>query len=772
MSPLLALILGSSIGVATFTMWRIDVFSKQREYDLDRNTYELIHPSGLTEESVKNYAHAIGNNLDNGLARFQGVPTISFEVWATDRGISHRHRVPALDAGYIIDQLEEHLDGIDILPLDDVEDPTDERLEPTEFTFGMELFMTNPVRTLRIYNSKAHSAKILRALQTDQPDETVVLQWIISHSTKIKAPDSGKAIASRPTFWQALIFGIEPSKDEVADRRAKAVEQQFAAVGRIAAVAETEKRAKQLVMKVLRAIQSENHENKIYGKPIPANRLYSAMNDARTPMMFGNQLTVSELIALVGWPIGDPKVPGLRQGSARRIAPTEAVARSGGRNLGWSNVSGSKKRPVHLSYEYTDLNCIYAGMIGSGKSVGMANAFYDDVQNGYGAIVIDASESRSPQSLASRAVDYIPHHRINDTLFIDVQGNADHPIGFNLFDQGLGRGAIDQIVGVFTSLYPDIAQGVSVRDLLYHGVWTLVDHGGLTLVDLGALIRPNNPAETAWADEVIKNVKDPDLRDFWERIAKTGRGNPKKASEWERYTDPLYRRLWQLLGRPEIRNMIGQTKSALVWEDILKNNKIVIISLSGLPRDSAELLGSLLTQTLWSSVQRLTPDKGNGLYLDEFQITSNIKEGLDDMLNRGRKHKLWTTLGTQFLSDLPAKTKNAIYNNVGTRVIYRTSADEALMWRRQFASDQLKESDFQQARPHEAIVQLPTGTGRSIVTIKALPPAEPMGTAHQVILNAIHQYGKPVEAVRQEIIDRRKPTKTVTRNEPAIGWEI
>ncbi|MBW4816121.1 type IV secretory system conjugative DNA transfer family protein [Rhodococcus qingshengii] len=729
----------------------------QDQYDADRTSHQLVFPTNVTEKQVQAVIRSIGSNLRDN--KFTGDPSIVFEVHSSERGIQHLLRVPSRDAEYLLDQVEGHLPGIDIVPVEKAVQPS--------YNHGVRLFMTNPERTLRFDNTADYSTKILKSLLTTG-SETVTLQWIAYHSDRPKLIESDQGLAkSKPSLFDVVVRGTKATKDEVADRREKVNDQIFTVVGRIAASAATEARAKELVLKVTRAITSENGAaNRLYSKPIPLGKLNPMVHGAVTPFNKGNMFSASELVAYLGWPVGDPQIQGLSQGVARRIPPTEAVSRVG-RQIGWSNIPGIN-RPIAQSYDYANLNTLFAGMIGSGKSVGMSNSFHDDVSNGYGAIVIDASASESPQSLANRALDSIPKWRADDVIRVHVLADADHPVGFDPINQGAGRGAIDQITGVFTSLYPDIATGVSVRDLLHHGLWTIIDHGGLNLIDLGVLIRPQTSAEVAWADAIIKKITDPDLREFWKRMEKIGRGGPKQT-EWDRYVDPLYRRLWQLVGRPEIRNMIGQSSNSLNWEEILTQNKIVVISLAGLPKDSAELLGSLLVETLWTTAQRLSPERGNALYLDEFQVTANIKNGLDDLLNRGRKHNLWVTLGTQFISELPKKTKTAIFNNVGTRIIYRTSYEEAHMWRQEFGSELLSDYDFQHARVHEAIAQIPDSSGRSIVTIKARPPQEPTGAASYIASRSRARYGRPVEEVRKEIAARRTPAKVQPQTTKPVG---
>lgn len=237
----ISLLLATAVVTPVIYYGRREMRGNQHKLDTDRSTYELIYAKGLTETAVHDYLRSIGNTLRGRLGLIKGVPTVAFEVWSTPKGFSHRLRVPSLESEYLIGQLEAHIPGIDITPMDELT-AEDERLKPAEFTLGVELYMSEPMRKLRISSSDAHARKILEAMRSDEAGEIVLLQWLISHSDQTKA--DGRMVSSRPTFWQALILGVDATPEEAADRKAKAAEQQFSAVGRIAAVAKDEKRPK------------------------------------------------------------------------------------------------------------------------------------------------------------------------------------------------------------------------------------------------------------------------------------------------------------------------------------------------------------------------------------------------------------------------------------------------------------------------------------------------------------------------------------------------
>ena len=720
----------------------------QRSYDGSRLLYEVVLPAGLKQDRVQAFLRAVGGNLRAGMGRWYGTPTIVFETHYMDTGIKHHLKVPESIASYVIAELHTSIPGVDVTPIEDQ--------EPVVWTDGVELRMSNGARTLRIANAEDYAARILGSVPMVETDERVVVQWVISHSDRKKQTSKDRVASSEFSFTRALLLGTQAAQPEVQDRKSKESEQNFTAIGRIGVVAKPA-RARQLVSGVVRALRSENDDNQFIPKPM---RELTAIESAATPLMMSCQFTVSELTPVIAWPIDDPQIAGLSQGSTRRIPATEAISRTG-RVLGHSNIPG-RERPVALAYEQADLHVLFAGMLGGGKSSLMANLAAQDMDNGYGVIVVDASGSRSDQSLYSRVLSLVPPERVKDVISINVVEDADNPVGFNLFDQGSGRGAIDQLVGVFTSLYPQIATGVAARDLLYHGIWTLLTRPGTTIIDLAALMRPGNPTEQKWREQIIAELQDQELKDFWARLAKD-----KKA---DIYLDVLMTKLWQLNGRPEIKNMLGQSEKNLNLESVLRDNKILLISLSGLPTDSAELLGTLIVSTLWNAAQRFTPEKSNFLYLDEFQVTTRVQEGLEDILRRSRKHKLGLVLGTQYIERLNRDLQAAILNSTGTQVIFQTGANEASIWRNAFGRGVVSEDDFLRIRKYEAIANIANQSGSSLVTIKALAPMKPTGFAQPAIQASRAKYGKATAAVRQEMIERRSPRRRTTSSRPIPHW--
>lgn len=1065
--------------------------SSQHKYDAARQTYEIVLPTNLDEERVKDFLRSIGSSQVHGVSRLLGVPTVAFETHYTAVGISHRIRVPQSWAEYLMSNLEAAMPGTDITP---IEEP-----EELEFTSGIEIGLSDGARTIRISNTKAMVARLLGSVSTLEADEHVVVQWVISHSDRVKQTTKPTVGSSKFSILGALFLGNEARPPEVTDRKTKESEQNFTAVGRVGAVAATERRSNELTSRIIRALRSENDDNRFVARRL---KNLDSINTATTPLLMGAQFTVSELAPVVAWPIGDPSIPGLVQGSNRRFPATEAIARVG-RVLGHSNVKG-RERPIALSYKwaaehvflggrtgclhpdtpiydpvakttrtvkqrYDDgvpfdvfamheqhlvvaradapirfrkvgmyrlynsehsvvvtgqhrvwngqayvevgklflsqatepvrlpsisafdlsrlqrdaqrstrkeldstggyrpslhsrdlrplpaqgtyrasapllvdadvpcyqphtgvqehrlerihpdpafahsskrssshlaslchaplplaregtsllgsrrdqsssqsgvcycpqstgvstpeyrppstcsqvvlseselppscsnhsqhtgerraarisgidepldvpslifsepsqgavpcgdllfneyfkydtfqveqeedetyydfhvpryLNYLATGLIhhNTGKSTLMANMAAQDMDKGYGVIVLDAAQSSSGETVYNRVLDLVPPERFKDVISINVTKDADFPVGFNPMNQGNADIVLGQLWGVFSALYSELDKGVAFRDVLANSVRTLKEAGDYTLADLAILIGPQTADEVKWSKQVIANVKDPEVKEFWSRERGTGE---RADDKWKTYTAPLMRRIGQLTGTPEVRNMISQGQSTIDFADILTNNKILLVSLNGLHPDTAALVGSLLMTSLWNTAQAVIPERENFLYLDEFQVTSKIPLGLDDLLARARKHKLGLTLATQYTEVLDRELKTAIVNNTATRILYATSHAETRIWESEFGRSYVANYDFTRTEKFHAIATIATDKGTSApVTFKALKPMDSTGVAERALEHSRRTYGKPVDQVKRETAARRTD-RTKPRSRPPVGW--
>lgn len=729
----------------------------QRRHDHERVTYRLTFPAHLEPEQTQAWLHAISGTLQMGAFKFNGSPTLAFETWATDRGFTHRLKVRWQDAPYVIGQLRTKIPGIHY------EQETD--LPHYQWTSVTELGESDPARSLRIVSAEDMSSSLLGSMQALEPGEAILYQWVVMPA-RPERPPKQERFTRTSHFGLGLLLGMTAAdKDEVADRRVKLAEPNMLGVLRIATRAETAPRAAHLLGRVRKALAAaRSPENRFKRTLATDNGIRRRINEAAGLLTYPAKLSLSELTALLGWPVGSPHVAGLPAGRTRHLPATELIPREGEgfRTIFVSNFPGAERK-LAISHRNACRHVYILGPTGSGKTVAAGEHAVDDMRQGKGVVVMDPKGD-----LFDYVLDRVPRGRLEDVIVLDINDTA-WPVGFNIMGQGKPSVAIDNIKRLFEHLYPDLKRGVWGRLMFHYGLHTLSIDPTLTFADLPALLSPKlrDERDEAWRKELLGKLQDPDLVKHWQNYDKL------RPMEQAQQTDPVVDRAWQLIGRPAIRHIIGQSKSTFDMRDVLANQKILLVNLHGEGGEEAGILGALLMASLWSAAKTgvASEDKPTFLYLDEFQDVMRFPAtDVEEILAKSRKYGLGATLMHQFTGQLQLDMRQAVSANTLTQMVFQTaSADDTRHVARQFGS-LVSEEDISNLGRFEVIGRLATDAGMSSpVTGTTMPPSRPTGFAHVVRDMSRAKYGRPVADVVAEIANRRTPTNTRAKRKPKLG---
>lgn len=707
----------------------------QADLDRRRKTYLITFPAELGAPELLNWLRLVSGSINR--KSLLTIPTIVFETWANDREIVHRLSMPWQDADYIIGQLHAMMPSIGTIP--------DDSRPQVSWGQAKEFRINRTEHPVVVKDSTAMSTSMLKTLEQLEKSEAAVLQWIIS-PTKQSAP------VQKLTVLEALLGTPPLSNDQVASLKAKQDEPNFIGSFRIGVNAETPGRRHHLISLFSRPLFSTGRFQKAFS--FNERALADAITHAASPFLYNCQVSASELLSFMTWPLGSPYIAGLPSGATRPMPPTEAIPRKG-RILGLSTYSGSE-RPIAMSPKAGSTHVFVGGASGVGKTTLMRNMAKQDMDAGHGVFVLEAKGD-----LFYDVLDDVPRNRLDEAVIIDFT-NGLFPVGFNLLDQGDPRRVIDELVELFQYKYKD--NGVWFRELMFHGLMTLATVKGLTFNDLSPLLSPRDAQEKAWADEIMKGVKDRELIKFWQRW------NQLKESERAQHAGVVENRIWQIIGRIEPRYLFGQSTSSFQMEDIIRQNKILLVNLSGVPKESAEIVGTLLFNAYWGAAQRVQVEKENYVYLDEFQMFADIPAGFDDVLALARKFKLGMVLATQYVERLPQHLSQAIKANARTKIIFQSNDEGAAIWQREFGSKAIAKSDITNLQAFQAIARINTDSGvSSPVTLKTLPPAQNAGTAKTATLRSNAKYGRRVADIDHQETERRKAATTPKAQRPNIG---
>lgn len=419
-------------------------------------------------------------------------------------------------------------------------------------------------------------------------------------------------------------------------------------------------------------------------------------------------------------------------------------------------------------------NYLACGLIhhNSGKTALLASMAEQDMIAGHTVIVMEPKGDLFYETLAR-----VPEHRRGHVIIVDLQDVA-HPVGFNFMQQGNPRIAVSNIKELFEQHFPEIARGINVRQMLHRGMLTLITDPKSSFVDIVPLFSPSmrTEAENAWRDDLIANVTDYDLKEYWLRQTKMSKERGGDAKQ-EQDAQPLLNRAWIITETPELRNIFGQSASSFTFEDVFKDGKIVLINLSGVPSDAASLAGTILMQSMWQAIQtfRGQLDRSSYLYLDEFQSFMKLPIGAEEMLAKARSFKLGMRLAHQNLDQLNGlpELRGVIKANARNKVLFKLSADDANQMARELGP-LVKQTDLQNLKKYEAYAQVVTdeeGVSQPF-SMRTYAPTEAKANVEAIRLASRQKYGRPVEQVIEEMRARRRgPASGPSKRTRPATWE-
>jgi hypothetical protein len=318
------------------------------------------------------------------------------------------------------------------------------------------------------------------------------------------------------------------------------------------------------------------------------------------------------------------------------------------------------------------------GKTGAGKSTMIANMAINDIRNGEGVAVIDPHGD-----LSEMILQYVPKRRVNDVVYLDPTLSDSKNFSLNLFDD-LAASHTDVvasgIVSIFYKLYAH-SWGPRLEYILRNSILTLLYYGDATFADIPKLLTNDD-----YRKKVIATVsaKDEIIAAFW-------KDEFEKMNERLRVeaVSPILNKVGQFLSSQRIRHIVGQKKSTINLDEIMNEQKILIVNLSQgkLGEDTMALLGAMfITKMQLTAMNRVhLPEeerKDFYLYVDEFQNFAT--HSFIKILSEARKYRLNLTLANQYIGQVDEEIQKAIFGNIGTMISFVVGATDAAILEREY----------------------------------------------------------------------------------------
>lgn len=359
----------------------------------------------------------------------------------------------------------------------------------------------------------------------------------------------------------------------------------------------------------------------------------------------------------------------------------------------WVNVYRNTFSPVYIGRKDRTRHHYVIWKSGWGKSVFIDSLARQDIWNGDGCCVIDPHGD-----LVEDILKYIPKERARDVVYFDA-GNEERPMWLNLYDIASVDQA-DRVVNDATEMFlkmfgPEIF-GPRIQEYFKFGSLTLLEdlEDPATLLDVPRLFTDE------WYRELkTKKVKNPVVKNFWEKTY-SAMGDREKQEIIPYFTSKFVSFNTNSL----IRNIIGQTKSAFNFRQIMDEGKILLVNLSKgkIGELNAQLLGMILVANIYNAAMSradIDEDKRRDfyLYVDEFQ--NFVTNTFADILSEARKYRLALIMAHQYIAQLDwwwgnnigesgwwkKSVKDAVFGNVGTMQSFKVGAPDAEFLEKEYA---------------------------------------------------------------------------------------
>jgi hypothetical protein len=397
-------------------------------------------------------------------------------------------------------------------------------------------------------------------------------------------------------------------------------------------------------------------------------------------------LNTTELATVFHLPNKNVTTPGIQWLKAR-IFPAPANTPTEGLYLGLNSFRGVTRK-VCMSEKDRNRHMYILGQTGTGKSEFMKSLAVQDMQAGRGLAFVDPHGTAIEDLL-----QMVPKERLQDVILFDA-GDTERPMGFNLLETRSVEERhflVNSFIQLLYKLYDPNHQGIMGPQLertIRNVMLTAMELPENTMVEVFRII-----IDPKYAKEMIPRVTDPLVKRYWtDEIAHTTDFHKSEKlgymiSKFDRFvTEKL------------MRNMLGQSKSAFNFREVMDNKKILFIDLSKgkVGEENSIFLGLLFVpRILAAALSRVDmPEEERPdffLYVDEFQNFAT--PDFATILSEARKYHLDLIVANQFISQMDEKIKEAVFGNVGTQCIFRVGPEDAEFLEPQF-EPQFTKSDL------------------------------------------------------------------------------
>ena len=483
------------------------------------------------------------------------------------------------------------------------------------------------------------------------------------------------------------------------------------------------------------------------GKPlnwVDSNVYHDILNPSQIQLIFLHGLTYRH-----GFLLNSQELTGMVHPVAHKIIElgevpidvlnpinTQSKLSDGETLLGYAASAGETKQ-ISITDDVRERGTHVISVSGCGKSTLINHMCLQDVKRGIGAVFIDPHGDG-----INDIMDAMPEEHLKRCIYFNPADQKHIPLWNPLY---LPKGACryrmaDDLLSAFERVFT--GWGDRLAHVLRNGLVGLSYLENPCLLDLYHLLRPKSEESHRLRKRILaQNGLDAPIRSFWEHdFLKDYRESELAAPK---------HKLSKLLGG-SVYSMLSQPKSLINLGQVMDENKILLVDLSGLGSDTKEVLGSLLLSMLLMTAlgrSHISRDERTpfSIFADECHMFVSA-DAIEQMIVQARKFKVRLTIAHQYLAQFKTHKVDAL-STTGTSIVGRVNKDDSHF----FAKDMcgaVKPDGFLKLEPYEFIARI----GTELAHFRSVPlPRSPLSLRESIIAQSHEKYCVSAEALKMKL---------------------
>ncbi len=387
------------------------------------------------------------------------------------------------------------------------------------------------------------------------------------------------------------------------------------------------------------------------------------------------------------------------------------------------------------------------GTTGAGKTTLLLNQMVQLAYAGHGFVYFDPKAEDSRELLRM-----LPEHRLDDVVWIEPGSDEfEKTVAINFLDvpecdtDAERERAIEDRLEVLKAIFDnDEYWGINMesitesmgRAMLRHNVEADHPQDYYSIIDFYFVLLNQQRRE-----QFAQEVEDPFVAEFVNEIAEMEDDEVR----------PLLKRIKSWVENGIIRRIAACRSSTIDFEEIINDNKIVIVRTPVTNDDIKQMISLGTMRPIWTAVQNKSFDGKERepffAIFDESDKVLNENLDVEDMLARARSMKLSVTLACQYPTQLKkAGVLKAVENNCNNLMAFRVNDDDdARPLMKKFRGYEVE--DLIETENYRIWTRVPlNGGGYSdplkLHTFPPYPPLRSEDEVDDVIRASLDQYGR------------------------------